>query len=181
MGLSYCNVEIYEEGEEGPGDKDGHHEADDGEIRDQPGQQEAPPLQPPAHHHQDGGEQVGGRGGHKAAQEIVVVQVEPVQAAPHRLGHFHVPVVAHQPGIDPLPQLGPGVLSHQAVERGEQHHCAAGQRTAADEEEAAPAPAATAAAACVRHDVLMFITYIFHPPFHSAPGLFSYSNLLIAK
>ncbi len=93
-----------------------------------------------------------------------MVVVQPVQAAPHRLGHLYVPVVPHQPGVDPLAQLCPGVLADQGVDGGEDDGHAGEQGAAAGDEEAASAFGSTAAAAVVRHGE------------HSSCAVFTLSN-----
>ncbi len=149
--LTYGNKKIYEEGEEGPAEEQGDHKGKNHQVSEQPGQQQRPLPQHRSQQQQQRRHQVGGGGGNNAAQEVGVVAVQPVQAAPHRLGHRDVPVISHQPGVDPLAQLRPGVLADEGVDGGEDDGHAGEQGAAAGDEEAASAFGSTAAAALIRH------------------------------
>ena len=149
--LTYGNKKIYEEGEEGPAEEECHHEGEHHQVSEQPGQQQRPLPQHRPQQQQERRHQVGGGGRNNTAQEVGVVAVQPVQTAPHRLGHLDVPVVPHQPGVDPLAQLRPGVLADERVDGGEDDGHAGEEGAAAGDEEAASAFGSTAAAAVARH------------------------------
>ena len=84
----YGDKEVDEKGEEGPGDEgdDHHHQKD--HVGAEPGYEESPTVEHCPEEEEEGEEDMEDPGEDEAAQQWLVVDVQPVEATGNSLGHL---------------------------------------------------------------------------------------------
>lgn len=92
--------EVDKEGEEGPGDKgDDHHDQQD-HVGAEPWDEEGSSVEHRPEEEEEGEEDMEDPGEDESTKQGLVMDVQPVEAPGHRLGHLSVPMVLHQPPLD---------------------------------------------------------------------------------